>query len=347
MIAALAMLLLSLWFGPTQSVTTPGAMTGDGSAVMKRAMSTDGANHGREDYAQVTATDSVSSVVNHPAFEGFGQHILPGGARNVDRGMLLNAIDALLPYHGHIDPGTTIRVINYMIGEVNAGRTIFYDFYTDEQKRRDPTKEATGLFFLRGEPNAPFAVVCPGGGFSYVGSIHEGFPYALELSLKGYNAFVLQYRVGAELRATEDLAAALSYIFDNSEKLEVSAGDYSLWGSSAGARMAAKVGSRGTEAFGGDPLPGPCAVVMAYTGHTAYSRTDPPTFVVLSADDGIVNVPTVDRRVQAMREAGIDVEYRKYRYAGHGFGLGTGTDAQGWLEHAVRFWKLHMSTSGR
>ncbi len=295
----------------------------------------------------VTATEPVSNVINHPAFKGFGQYILPGGARSVDRGMLLNDIDALLPYHGHIDTGTTVRVINHMIGEVNAGRTIFYDFYTDEQKREDPTKETTGLFFFRGEPNAPFAVVCPGGGFSYVGSIHEGFPHALELSLKGYNAFVLQYRTGAELRATEDLAAALSYVFASSEKLGVSTEDYSLWGSSAGARMAANVGSRGTEAFGGDPLPGPCAVVMAYTGHSPYSRTDPPTFVVVSADDGIVNVPTVDRRVQAMRDAGIDVEYRKYRHAGHGFGLGTGTDAEGWLEQAVRFWKLHMSASGR
>ena len=322
-------------------------MTGDESAVMNRDMSTDKTNHGRGNHPQVTARDSVSSVINHPAFEGFGQHILPGGARNVDQGVLLNNIGALLPYHSHIDSGTTARVVNHMISEVNAGKTIFYDFYTDEQKRKDPAKESTGLFFFRGEAKAPFAVVCPGGGFSYVGSIHEGFPHALELSLKGYNAFVLQYRVGSELRATEDLAAALSYIFKNSEKLGVSTEDYSLWGSSAGARMAANVGSGGTAGFGGDPLPGPSTVVMAYTGHAAYSRTDPPTFVVVSADDGIVNVPTVDRRVQAMREAGIDVEYRKYRHAGHGFGLGTGTDAEGWLEHAVRFWKLHMSGSGQ
>ncbi len=345
MIVALVMLLLSLSFGAAQEVTTPSAMTGDESALMNRGTSTEKTDHGRGNYALVTARDSVSSVINHPAFEGFGRHILPGGARNVDQGMLLDDIDALLPYHSHIDSGATVRVVNHMINEVNTGETIFYDFYTDEQKRKDPTKETTGLFFFRGEPKAPFAVVCPGGGFSYVGSIHEGFPYALELSLKGYNAFVLQYRVGDELRATGDLVAALSYIFENSEKLEVSTQDYSLWGSSAGARMAANVGSGGTAGLGGDPLPRPSTVVMAYTGHAAYSRTDPPTFVVVSADDGIVNAAAVDRRVQGMREAGIDVEYRKYRHAGHGFGLGTGTDAEGWLEHAVRFWTLHMSGS--
>jgi acetyl esterase/lipase len=261
--------------------------------------------------------------------------------------MLLNDIDGLLPYHSHIDSGTTVRVVNHMIGEVAAGKTIFYEFYTDEQKRQDPTKETTGLFFYRGEAKAPLAVICPGGGFSYVGSIHEGFPYALELSLKGYNAFVLQYRVGGELRATEDLAAALSYIFKNAKKLEVSTEDYSLWGSSAGARMVANIGSEGTAGFGGDALPAPSTVVMAYTGHATYPKEDPPTFVVVSMDDRIVHVPTVERRVQAMKDVGIDVEYRTYRSAGHGFGLGIGTDAEGWLEHAVRFWNRHLSGSGQ
>lgn len=28
---------------------------------------------------------------------------------------------------------------------------------------------------------------------------------------------------------------------------------------------------------------------------------------------------------------------------GHGFGLGTGTNAEGWLEDAVRFWEIHQS----
>jgi hypothetical protein len=41
-----------------------------------------------------------------------------------------------------------------------------------------------------GRPGAPFAVVCPGGGFSYVGSVHEGFPHAAAISSKGLNAFV-------------------------------------------------------------------------------------------------------------------------------------------------------------
>ena len=54
-------------------------------------------------------------------------------------------------------------------------------------------------------------------------------------------------------------------------------------------------------------------------------------------DDGIVHASTVAQRVDAMRNGGIEVEYHKYRIASHGFGLGIGTDAEGWMESAVKF----------
>ena len=38
-----------------------------------------------------------------------------------------------------------------------------------------------------------------------------------------------------------------------------------------------------------------------------------------------------------------DVEFHVYQNVGHGFGLGIGTSAEGWLEDAVRFWDKHMS----
>jgi hypothetical protein len=94
-----------------------------------------------------------------------------------------------------------VGALNRMIDDVGKGRTVFYEFYTEAQKRADPTKEQTGLFFFRGRPGAPFAVIAPGGGFSYVGSVHEGFPYAVEISNKRYNAFVLKYVTGAKVWA--------------------------------------------------------------------------------------------------------------------------------------------------
>jgi dipeptidyl aminopeptidase/acylaminoacyl peptidase len=49
------------------------------------------------------------------------------------------------------------------------------------------------------------------------------------------------------------------------------------------------------------------------------------------------------RRVAALRRAGTDAEYHEYPNVGHGFGLGIGTSAEGWIEDAVRFWVKHIN----
>ncbi len=265
--------------------------------------------------------------------------ILPWDDRTYDESLRLNGIGSLLPYHSHVEPEVVVSSLNHMIDDVGDGKPVFYDFYTPAQKREQPAREHTGLFFFRGGPGAPFAVICAGGGFSYVGSVHEGFPYALEISRHGYNAFVLKYRAGyGGTVATRDLAVAVSYIFRNAEELAVGTDDYSLWGSSAGARMAAAIGTHGTAEYGGDRLPKPSVIVMAYTAHSQYSADDPPTFVVVGDRDGIAPPFAMERRVAALRNAGVEVEYHKYGGVGHGFGLGTGTSAEGWVVDAMRFW---------
>ena len=299
--------------------------------------------NGTGSYSHITTSDLVHDIVNHPAFKSFGQYILPWGNNTSYYDMSLKNVHSLLPYHNHVDPGVVVDAINHMIDEINDGKTLFYDFYTEKQKQEVRAKKSTGLFFFRGKPEAPFAIVCPGGGFAYVGSLHEGFPHAVELSKKGYNAFVLKYRVGSEFQATEDLAAAISYIFKKAEMFQISVKNYSLWGSSAGARMVGNIALNGTVRFGGHDLPKPRIVVIAYTGHTSFSENYPPAFITVSEDDGIVNVSVVDRRVQSLRNIGIEVEYRKYKNAGHGFGLGVGTDAEGWIEHGIQFWENHLS----
>ncbi len=285
----------------------------------------------------------IRDVLNHPAFAGHGRLILPWDDRTYDEDMRLSNIGSLLPYHSHVSPDVVVGALNHMIDDANSGKAVFFDFYTEAQKRADPSKAHTGLFFFRGKAGAPFAIVAPGGGFSYVGSVHEGFPYALEISKKGYNAFVLKYRAGyGGAVATQDMAAAISYVFGSANMLGVSTKQYSVWGSSAGARMAAAIGSHGVASFGGDPLPKPSAVVMAYTAHSDYSSDEPPTFVVVGDQDGIAPASSMERRIAALRKAGTEVEYQKFGNVGHGFGLGTGTSAQGWVADAIRFWERFM-----
>jgi acetyl esterase/lipase len=293
--------------------------------------------------AHLDIHDTIGDLLRHPAFSGFAPLILPWDDRAYDERMPLTRIGSLLPYHTHVDPETVTSALNRMIDDVAAGKTVFYRFDSDAQAQQQPAKGNTGLFFFRGRPGAPFAVIAPGGGFAYVASVHEGFPFAAAISSRGYNAFVLRYRAGHGGRvATEDMAAAISYILRNAASLGVGTDGYSLWGSSAGARMAAAIGSHGVAAYGGDDTHGPSAVVMAYTGHSDYASVEPPTFVVVGEEDGIAPPAVMERRVRALRRAGSEVEYHEYKRLGHGFGLGTGTTAEGWVLEALRFWEASI-----
>jgi hypothetical protein len=248
----------------------------------------------------LTTENTVRDIVNHPAFSGFGERLLPRDNNSSNYNTRISNIASLMPYHQNVNPPDVIDALNHMINEVHNSRIIFNDFYTAQHKRADPAKENTGLFFFRGRPWAPFAIVCPGGGFSYVGSLHEGFPLAHAISKKGYNAFVIRYRIGGERIACEDLAAAIAFIFNNAQTLEVDTRNYSLWGGSAGARMAARLSSDGTQAYGERTYPKPATAVILYTGHSDFTTNDPPTFTVVGERDGIASPATMERRVNAI-----------------------------------------------
>ena len=151
-----------------------------------------------------------------------------------------------------------------------AGDLVFFDIYTDAEREADPEKANTGLFFFKGNPGEPFAICNAGGGFSYVGAMHDSFPHALELSKKGYNAFALIYRPD---NAYEDLARAITFIHDHATELGVKVDDYSLWGGSAGARMAATLSNNASlrSLTGRDDIPQASAVIMQYTGYNSFA----------------------------------------------------------------------------
>jgi len=286
-----------------------------------------------------TINTKISDVISDPVFGDYGRLIFPTDEGYYSGDTLGNL---RLTWYNNISPDKTVEIVNYMRDHAEAGDTIFYDIYTEEEKESDPDKRDTGLFFFKGDAGKPFAVCNAGGGFSYVGAMHDSFPHALTLSEMGYNAFALIYRPGAQT-ACEDLARAISFIFEHSEELEVDTDCYSLWGGSAGARMAAWLGSYGPAAFGGSELPQPGAVIMQYTGHTDYTENDPPTYVCVGENDGIANWRTMESRLNHLAALGIDTEFHKYPGLGHGFGLGLGTVAEGWIEDAVRFWEKQMS----
>ena len=285
-----------------------------------------------------TVNTKITEVIHDPTCGDYGRLLFP-----VDDGYYSG--DTLgqlhLTWYNHIDANETVEIVNTLWQRANRGDTIFYDIYTEEEKAADPDKRDTGLFFFQGEPGAKFAICNAGGGFAYVGAMQDSFPHALELSKQGYHAFALIYRPGAQT-ACEDLARAISFIFEHAEELGVDTNCYSLWGGSAGARMAAWLGSYGPAAFGGEELPQPGAVIMQYTGHTDFTESDPPTFACVGKNDGIANWRTMQQRLEEMSALGIPTEFHHYPGLPHGFGLGTGTVAEGWFDQAVAFWEAQM-----
>jgi acetyl esterase/lipase len=285
-----------------------------------------------------TRSSRIKDVMNDPVFRGYGRLIFPVQTSGYS-GSTLGDLE-LLWYSG-IDPDKTVEIVNYMHDEAADGNQIFYDIYTDAEKKEDPSKRNTGLFFFRGDKGAKTAVLNAGGGFMYVGAMHDSFPAALELSKKGYNAFALIYRPDAEL-ACEDLSRAVAWLFEHQKEIGIDMDDYSLWGGSAGARMADWVGTEGTESFGEKKYPRPAAIVMQYTGLSEVTGDEPPTYANVGTSDMIADYRTMRSRIRRIRANGTDAEVEVFKGLSHGFGLGTGTAAEGWIDNAVSFWERNM-----
>lgn len=299
-------------------------------------------NHGNKECSVKKATEYtlVKDVMNNLIFAFYGRLLFPVH-RSISDTLTLEHVGSILIWYHYVRPEKTVEIVNTLMERAADGETIFYDIYTEEEKQEDPDKADTGLFFFKGNPGEKFAVVNAGGGFVYVGAIHDSFPVALELSKKGYNAFALIYRPGQQT-ACEDLARAIRFIYQHRDELEVDTSAYSLWGGSAGARMAALVGAGGPAAYGGSNLPRPAAVVTQYTGYSTVSENDPPTYANVGTSDGIANYQTMQNRIEQIRAQGTDAEIEVFSGLPHGYGLGTGTAAEGWVDRAVSFLEKQM-----
>ena len=280
-------------------------------------------------FTRVSENTRIDDVIS--MFGDYGRLIFPVNTSCYHGGTLGTL---RLTWYTCINPSRTVDIVNYMLDEVHEGRKIFYSIYPDD----DPRARDTGLFFFRGNSGAKFAVCNAGGGFVYVGAMHDSFPHALELSRKGYNAFALIYRPGADT-ACEDLARAIAFIHEHAEELGVDVKNYSLWGGSAGARMSAWLGTYGTETFGDRAYPRPSAVIMQYTGLSEVTGSEPPTYACVGTNDGIASYRTMQRRINAIRANGTNAKIEIFSGLSHGFGLGEGTVAEGWIDNAVRFWE--------
>lgn len=288
-----------------------------------------------------TENRKVTEVMRDPAYGDYGQLIFPVDIA-ISEDLELKDVEDILPWYSEVNPKKTVEIVNYMKDRVTDGEQIFYDIYSEEEKEADPAKEDTGLFFFRGDLGAKTAIVNAGGGFMYVAAMHDSFPQALELAKNGYNAFALIYRPGADT-ACEDLARAIAYLHEHAQELQIDMTDYSLWGGSAGARMAAWLGSYGTAYFGEEEYPAPAAVIMQYTGLSSVTGQEPPTYACVGTSDYIASYESMEQYISRLRRNGTNAEIEVFTGLSHGFGLGEGTVADGWINRAMDFWQQNSS----
>ena len=287
-----------------------------------------------------TEDTKVTDVINDEVFDGYGRLIFPVDMQISDN-LTLKNINTILPWYSEINTDKTVEIVNYMKEKAGSGQQIFYDIYSDDEKKSDLDKQNTGLFFFKGNTGAKSAIVNAGGGFMYVAGMHDSFPHALELSKKGYNAFALIYRPGART-ACEDLARAIAFLHEHADELGIDMSDYSLWGGSAGARMAAWLGAYGSSAFGEKQYPKPAAVIMQYTGLSEVTGDEPPTYACVGTSDGIASYRSMERYISRIKNNGTNAKIEVFDGLSHGFGLGQNTVADGWLDRAVMFWEDNM-----
>lgn len=100
----------------------------------------------REPYTVDTA---ISDVIGDPVFESYGRLIFPVNAGYYSGDTLG---ELRLTWYSKMHPDKTVEIVNYMKAHAEAGETIFYDIYTEEEKRVDPAKGDAGPFFFKGNP---------------------------------------------------------------------------------------------------------------------------------------------------------------------------------------------------
>lgn len=148
-----------------------------------------------------------------------------------------------------------------------TGKYEKYALYSEKEIAEDSKKQNVWLLHLKGQKDAPFCMICPGGGYMDCVLWGEGITSAINLvENHGINAFILFYRVnepGLLPKPVEDLAKAIKFVMDNSEKLQVSSKNYAVAGFSAGGHLACEWGDekRGYKKYG---LPKPAALLLGY-----------------------------------------------------------------------------------
>ena len=271
------------------------------------------------------------------------------------------------------NPDDMVRGFKRILELKRKGVSVLHQIYSEGELQSDPEKRMTGLLWFPVQEQGSFAIVCAGGAYVNVATNVEAFPVASRLNELGISAFVLKYRtnvVETSRKADEDLQAAVKYIMEHKDIFHVT-DDYAVYGFSAGGHLAAGFGTenRGYQKAG---LPAPKMLGLAYPcvclqrgneslsiflntmireGWTKEERDEfdilmhidnnyPATYIWQTVEDEIIPYELNFKPMVALLEENhIPFKAKSVAHGFHGLGLGNESEAQGWLDESVAFWK--------
>lgn len=259
--------------------------------------------------------------------------------------------------------------------EIALSGKYVYKIYPEQEIAKNP---ALGQVILthhpaKGSKKDPFVLLLSGGAYGAVCNLPEAFPVAARLNELGVTSFSLSYRTadassmvsGLMPKPIEDVAHALMFLhkyfgLDPSQAI--------IGGFSAGGHLALMWGAKCGE-YG---MPKPAMLMLdyplvslehlpegairefmctglfgagwdemkmqSYSAHRLVGDDFPKTYAVLAEDDDTVSAQDSRDLEAALEKKHIPYLIERVKTGGHGFGLGTKTDAAGWVDRAMEFY---------
>ncbi len=214
----------------------------------------------------------------------------------------------------------------------------------------------------------PTIIVLPGGGYSSRAD-HEGKPIAEFYNSKGFNAFVVDYRVLPNKFpcAIADAQRAIKIIKSRADEFHVDTDRIFVIGFSAGGHLASSIATMDDYSKIGDELdeisPTVTGAILSYpvisgysedgwiccclesitedtdttahsiSTHKLVSEATPPCFIWHTAEDETVDLVHSLKMTQALKEKSVPVELHVFPKGPHGLGLAQATkDVSKWPE---------------
>lgn len=327
----------------------------------------------KEIIMNIDLNDSFEEISKIEPFNSLGSYLIFGGYKKESQYFKLRLCDV---HEISWNTETVLCGLNRLqeLGDMTEN---IHPVYSEEECAADPAKKDVHVTFLPAKTEIKkkdIIILVPGGSYTDVCSVCEGYPVASRLNELGYSAFILNYRVSEEgilPKPMDDLAVAVRYLLKNAESFGLSPENYVVCGFSAGGHLTSEWGTdnHGYSSYG---LPKPAAMfpiypevnlkqfypqykegfllsmlgkgqseerISEYSADQHVSEKYPPCYICLCRDDDIVPPENSMLLCRALEKAGVPYHLELDEKGGHGFGDGRGTDAYGWIDRAVEYYE--------